>query len=252
VFDAVDEAQMATDQVTPEQARAKLAARMKRDAKNPEATQAMGQEYANFKSWMHGIRDMVKISKDKPKEPRPATAFERRAPILAANNRVRNEIEQHNRHLAVVDQNHVNVPMVAINKAASNEELLAISWYIQGFLAMQRDVGRSQFAQGARAIVLEMSGEERGDLVAMHNHVNNYLPSDLRWVADIAVDQTLMLSDDPMSFDELGHQLSRSQDERVRKGAVVGYFRALFQTIKHLQREYHVTKATRLIVARQR
>ena len=42
VFDAVDEAQMATDQVTPEQARAKLAARMKRDAKNPEATQAMG------------------------------------------------------------------------------------------------------------------------------------------------------------------------------------------------------------------
>jgi hypothetical protein len=247
----LEEAQMAPEQLSPEKARAKLNARMKRDMKRPDLTQAMAQEYASFKSWMNNVRDMVKVSKKKPKPPKPETAAERRAPMLRANARAAAELAGQNKHLVSVDQNYIDLPMVALSKATPNHEKLAFNWHLQGFIVTLGAASRSQLG-GRGAQVLNLTDEQRGHLVAMFNYVSQKLPPEERQLSDVLIEQHLMLTERPMTYDEFGQLLTSANDERVRKGGFIGACRMVFAAVRHYQREYHIEQATKRIAARGR
>lgn len=152
------------------------------------------------------------------------------------------------------DDNHVTVPAVAVNKAAAAHELEAISRYIQGevlIVSGRGAAGVSTYAQGARRSALMLSDEERHRLVAMHGYVNSRLPPDMIRMSRIVVAQVLNDGDGPPpTISEVGQIITQSSDERVQKGGVIGYYRALFQSIADLQREFLIAESMRRIRAR--
>jgi len=150
------------------------------------------------------------------------------------------------------DDNHVSVPAVAVNRAATAHELEAISRHVQGYVLVNGgQVGISTYALGARTAALSMPEERRRRIIAMHSYVNQRLPPDMLRIAHIVVDQVLQARDVPApTIAEVGHEITQSHDERVRKGGVVGYYRALFQAVHALQREWLISDSVKRIKAR--
>lgn len=140
------------------------------------------------------------------------------------------------------DDRHVSLPIAAVNKAAMANELYSISRFLQGaILATVRPT--SEFARA-------FSDEERGLLIAMASHVRRSLPRDMRMMLETIVAQHLDPTQAP-TLSEIGAQITAADDERVRKGGVVGYYRALFQAIGDLQKEYMIGRSTKRIAAKR-
>lgn len=149
---------------------------------------------------------------------------------------------------------HVMLPMPAVNKAATGEELASISYHVQGFVLAHeaRHSGVASYGQGPhRGALATLSEEDRSELVAMHNHVNKYLPLTLAQMLEVIVAQTLASTDGRVpTLSDIGGVITASDDERVRKGGVIGYYRALFQAVGGLQKEFRIKEAVRRIAAK--
>lgn len=153
------------------------------------------------------------------------------------------------------DDNHVLLPMPAVNRAAEPVELFAISAHIQGFvLAYEaRRAGVATYGLGPhKAALANLPAVDRAELIGMHGHVNRHIIGEMRQVLDVIVMQTLASADGRVpTLSEIGGVITKSEDERVRKGGVVGYYRALFQTLASLQQEYRIKEACRRIEAKK-
>lgn len=226
-------------------ARARLAKKLKNAVARSTGTEREHDErkqLSAFQVWLKQTKDMVRISQRRQKpEPRPDTAAARRQDSLQASVR-------QSRALDTGDDNHVLVPVKAVTKAALGDELYGISLHIQGYVLAHSRSGVANYRGDSRAPALDLSQEQRGQLIAMHNWVQQKLPLEMKKMADIVIDQTLQLNDrPPMTVSEVGAFITQSEDERVRKGGVVGYYRAMFQTMRQLQMEWHITQAVRRV-----
>lgn len=150
---------------------------------------------------------------------------------------------------AAGNDNHVLLPMPAVNKAAEARELQAISLCIQGAVLVQGEAKRSgvaTYGQGPHKAALALSAEDRAELIGMYEHARKYLPLPLMQMLDVITMQTLASADPRVpTISQVGELITRSEDERVKKGGVIGYYRALFQSIEALQREYRIKQAVR-------
>ncbi len=154
--------------------------------------------------------------------------------------------------------NHVLLPMPAVNKAASTAELFAISAHIQGFILSGFEARRSgvaTYGQGPHhAALADLPELERAELIGMHSHVNVSLGAipEHKQTLEVIVMQTLAASDGRVpSLSEIGGVITRSDDERVRKGGVIGYYRAIFQSLVALQDEFRIKQAVRRVAAKK-
>lgn len=140
------------------------------------------------------------------------------------------------------DDRHISVPIQALNKAAVAGELYAVSRFLQGaILASVR--GNSEFAKAFRE-------DERGLLIDMASYVRRNLPHDMRLMAEVIVAQHADPAGAP-TLSDIGGQITSSEDERVRKGGVVGYYRALFQAIADLQKEYMIGRSAKRLAEKR-
>lgn len=147
--------------------------------------------------------------------------------------------------------NHVLVPVAALNKASAAEELNAASLYIQGYVLANRQ-GVATYGRGpARAPIL-VTAERRAQLIAMYGYVDGLLQHEHRQMLDAVTGLTLRALDGRLpTISEIGAQITSSDDERVRKGGVIGYWRCLFQVVRELQRQYAIEETMRRMAARR-
>ena len=126
-------------------------------------------------------------------------------------------------------------PVPALNRAAFASELSAISEHVRGYLA---SMGRVGIGGGKSGVA--MTQEARNQL-AMFTFVKQHLPPEFLRMSEIVIDQVLQIEERaPLSVSQVGAEITQAKDERVRKGGVIGYYRALFQMIRRLQREYWI------------
>ncbi len=146
---------------------------------------------------------------------------------------------------ASVSDNHVLVPVAAINKAALADELHAVSLHIQGHILAMRG-GVATYGQGPSRGPLIISAERRSQLIAMNTYANERLAPELREMADLIVSLTVQAVEGRLpTISEIGGRITASEDERVRKGGVIGHWRAVFQSVAHQQRNFLIEEAAR-------
>jgi hypothetical protein len=147
--------------------------------------------------------------------------------------------------------NHVLLPVAAVNKAAMATELAAISMHVQGHVLTIKG-GVASYGQGPHGAVFTISAEQKARLIAMHGYVRKRLPLDLLRMSDIVVTQALNVGHgNAPTVAQIGAAITSSDDARVQKGGVIGYYRALFQTIASLQKEWLIDDAVKLVKVRK-
>lgn len=140
-----------------------------------------------------------------------------------------------NEPLASGEDEDSTFPVPALNRAVFASELSAISEHIRGYLA---SMGRIGIGGGKSGV--PMTQEARNQL-AMFMFVKQRLPPEFLRMSEIVIDQVLQVGEKaPLSVSQVGAEITQAKDERVRKGGVIGYYRALFQMIRRLQREYWI------------
>lgn len=131
-------------------------------------------------------------------------------------------------------------PVPALNRAVFAQELGAISDHVRGYLV---SLGRIGIAGGKSGQRVDDAAREQ---LAQFQFVKRRLPPEFQRMCEIVIDQVLQIEErPPLSVSEVGAEITQAKDERVRKGGVIGYYRALFQMIHRLQREFQIEEFLR-------